>query len=242
MPGVPEHPAHVAAHIRVMTNNPAEAANLDKFRNKANGRFGNRPFSEPEFTLAPAAAAYESRGNELRAAAEDRDREFMAARREMNDSRARIAAHELQAMGMEPGRVLIEGDDKYWYVREAYGTDGTALHENQLVQIQDAMKEAGVQYDVRYRVDGVDLSQLSGNGTEAGDDSPAGYVGRMVEDMGRAFDAAGLEEEDPQIKARDLLTNLRHWADANGVDLEQALSGSYNVYLDESSAARDRTA
>lgn len=40
---------------------------------------------------------------------------------------------------------------------------------------------------------------------------------------------------DPQTTMRDLLTDLRHYAAANNLDLGQALDGSYKVFLEEHS-------
>lgn len=40
-------------------------------------------------------------------------------------------------------------------------------------------------------------------------------------------------DDDPQTTMRDLLTDLRHYAAANNLDLGQALDGSYKVFLEE---------
>jgi antitoxin (DNA-binding transcriptional repressor) of toxin-antitoxin stability system len=40
-------------------------------------------------------------------------------------------------------------------------------------------------------------------------------------------------DDDPQTTMRDLLTDLRHHAAANGLDLGEALDGSYKVFLEE---------
>ncbi|MET4143788.1 hypothetical protein [Arthrobacter sp. UYCo732] len=40
-------------------------------------------------------------------------------------------------------------------------------------------------------------------------------------------------DEEPQTMVRDMLTDLRHYAAANNIDLGQALDGSYQVFLEE---------
>jgi len=40
-------------------------------------------------------------------------------------------------------------------------------------------------------------------------------------------------DDDPQTTMRDLLTDLRHHAAANNLDLGEALDGSYEVFLEE---------
>jgi hypothetical protein len=40
-------------------------------------------------------------------------------------------------------------------------------------------------------------------------------------------------DDDPQTTMRDLLTDLRHYAAANDLDLGEALDGSYQVFLEE---------
>lgn len=217
----------------------AEAAR-ESHRNKATGEFQAQFHPEAPISLTPAAAAARNRRDALEAAAIERDREFQAARKAMNESRLEIAALDLQETGMNPGRVVIDGDEKYWYVTEAYDVDGNRLHDNQMIQIQDAMKDAHVQYDMHYRGEGVDLSAL-GKEEGPGDESPSGYVGRLASSVDDALKAAGVDVEEPQIMARDLLTNVRHWADANGVDMDEAMRGSYGVYIEERMAARQHT-
>lgn len=41
------------------------------------------------------------------------------------------------------------------------------------------------------------------------------------------------DPDDAQTRIRDMLTDLRHYAAANSIDLEQALDGSYRVFLEE---------
>lgn len=39
--------------------------------------------------------------------------------------------------------------------------------------------------------------------------------------------------DDPQAQLRDVLTDLRHFADDQELDFERALDSSYDVYLEE---------
>jgi hypothetical protein len=40
-------------------------------------------------------------------------------------------------------------------------------------------------------------------------------------------------KDNPQAQLRDVLTDIRHYADVHGLDFHQALDGSYQVYLEE---------
>jgi len=40
-------------------------------------------------------------------------------------------------------------------------------------------------------------------------------------------------DDSPQQQLRDLLTDIRHYAEANKLDLYAAIDGSYDVYLEE---------
>lgn len=225
-----------AAHITGVSTDisPAAKARQDSAR-RPNGEFGTQQHQLPDVVLPAEDPARKTRRAALEAAAEARDTEYLAAFRTMNDSRTAIAALNLEDDGVAVGRIRIMGDEQYWFVSEASAPAGTALDDADMISIGSAMKDAGVKYDPRY-LEGVDLAALADH--EDVDDSPAGYVDRLVDSAGEAFKAAGIEDDTPETMARDLLTNIRHWADANDVDLDQALEGSYRVYVDEAAVAR----
>lgn len=224
--------------------NPAAEAAREAHRSKTSGRFQEHLHSVSPVTLeAPLSPAQVKRRN-LEARAEERAAALVQAKREMNAACCAVAAHNLSEEGLDVGKVLIEGDDKYWFVCEAETPDGDKLDGAATLRIKDAMHEAGVHYETSLRTEGINLSRAQhwtpdGYADEDPDDGPAGYVSRMVTKTDKAMEAAELDFGDPQYMARDMLTNLRHWSDANDVDLDEALRGSYTVYTEEARDARE---
>ena len=224
--------------------NPAAEAAREAHRSKTSGRFQEHlhPVS-PVSLEAPLSPAQVKRRN-LEARAEERAAALVQAKREMNAACCAVAAHNLSEEGLDVGKVLIEGDDKYWFVCEAETPDGDKLDGAATLRIKDAMHEAGVQYETSLRTEGIDLSRAEhwtpdGYADEDPDDGPAGHVQRIVARTDKAMEAAEIDSESPEIRLRDMFTNIRHWADANDVDLTSAELASYPVYLEEAQDARE---
>ena len=54
-----------------------------------------------------------------------------------------------------------------------------------------------------------------------------------VNDLGPVVKVYETDGVDEQSAIRDLLTDIRHYCDAKGLDFYAALDGSYDVYCDE---------
>lgn len=222
---------------------PAAEAAREAHRNKSSGRFEEHHHPEAPLSLAHPLSPAEVKRRNLEAVAAEQAAALVRAKRAMNAACSAVAAHNLAEEGLDVGKVLIEGDDKYWFVCAAETPDGDKLDGAATLRIKDAMHEAGVQYETTLRTEGIDLSRAqhwTPNGYEDdSDDGPAGYIRRNVARTDEAMEAAELDFGDRQSMARDMLTNLRHWSDANDVDLDEALHGSYTVYLEEARDARE---
>lgn len=210
-----------------MTNTPisnaAESAREDH-RSKATGRFQEHTHPDPGFALAgpdprrEKRALLERHARDMAVAADE-------AVRAMNQARATVAAMTLQEQGLDAGRVYIEGDDRHWYVAQAFTKSGAVLDNDAMITIQDAMKDAEVQYEARYRVDGVDLAALQDWTSQ----SPTTKAAERVE---RAF-AVSVQKDEPATMATDLLTDMRLWAEKEDVDFDDILDRSYGHYEEE---------
>lgn len=195
----------------------------EAFRAKSTGRFQEQTHGLPDVALEGPDPVQE-RLNLLEKRALEAADAAEAARRTMNLARAEVASLKLFREGIDVGMVYIEGDDRKWYVSEAFTPEGSTLGMEDVADIEEAMKDAGVVYEPRYRIDGVDLGQK-----EQAEQTPVDKAAGRVE---KAL-AASVQKDEPETMATDLLTDLRLWADKEDVDFDYILERSYGHYAEE---------
>lgn len=214
-----------------MTTDHAAAANLETFR-ETDGRFGPQPHAEAPLILEDDLLA-------KRATAQDYIKTHVDAVNEaaqsVYKSTMTLNALCLAADGINVGHIFFGGDKENWWVSDAKDAHGQPLDDHDIEIINETLHDSGVGFDVSYKEAGLDLGELA-QWTPAAEPSAAGggesVTSRATVRVEKALTAATPYGE-PETRATDLLTDMRHWADKNGVDLDEIYGRSFEHYLEE---------
>ena len=213
-----------------MTKNQAEAANLEKFRNTSTGEFGNRPYSEPGFTLEADLQAKKDAFHEYVTV---HARTIADAKLSAYTSTMRMSALSLAADGINVGHVFFGGDKENWWVDRATDVNGNDLGEETVQTVDDTLHGSGAGYDPRSGATGLDLGELAAWTPPAKPVPGQNPLSDRAQDrIEKALEAA-VPPGDPDNRALDLLTDLHHWAARNNVDLDDVYERSIVHFNEE---------
>lgn len=212
-----------------MTTNQAAAANLETFR-ETDGRFGSQPHTEAPLTLEDDLLAKRDTIHEYikfhTVAVAD-------AHRSVYESTMTLNAFCLAAEGINVGHVYFGGDKLNWWVNRATDINGFELDDESVEIINETLHDSGAGYNPAYSGTGLDLGELA-KWTPPVEPVPGqeSLSDRAQARMEKALDAA-TPAGDLDTRANDLLTDMRHWAARNGVDINEVWQRSSEHYDEE---------
>ena len=225
--------------------NPAAEAAREEHRSKSTGRFEEHTHGLPGITLSGDVNTPVVRLGDY---AEEQKNASLAALRASNKALIAIGARRVAEAMPDVSRVFMEQDDDSWFIRKGFTKDNRELTDVECDEVAELLGERPVTYDSRYEREGIDLEHMrqwlpEGTGPDTAHESPTQQAIRRASLALKAGDTDP-PAYDPSVRLADALTDFRHFARENGLDMEQALTLSAEYFqneLDEDDLVREDT-
>lgn len=210
----------------------ADALARMKAARTPSGKFGTQAHGQSTITLKGDAGMFQSRLlTHAQAMEDDANETGLAA----NKVRLAAAAREMAEAHPGAARAFIDRENVRWECTQVLDTSGEPLGSAARTAVEEALGNSGAAYEDQFTTEGIDLAGLQhwvpedldagleDNRADRGAHRATLALNTAVED----------DEEDDETRLADLLTDLRHFADAKGIDMYAALDRSYGYYRDD---------